>query len=140
MQRLALCFALLGGVMLSGCAAFAPMKPAEIDALQGNYASRLMADEELKSICLSVSPMNRILDATSGKVLIDGRAWVTLSSAQRDRIARKAAVLLVDSVNASSIPNGMVVGIWMVDDIGTVMAELRARKPLSTYVYRVISR
>jgi len=50
--------------------------------------------------------MNRTLDAISGKVLIDGRTWVTLSSAQRDRIARKAAALLVDSVNASSVPNG----------------------------------
>ena len=97
MRRLALCFAILGGVMLSGCVAFAPMKPAEIDALQATYASRLMADEELKSVCLSVSPMTRILDAISGKVLIDGRTWVSLSS-------RSAIASLERPLRSWSIP------------------------------------
>ena len=33
MRRLSLCFAILGVVMLSGCAALAPMKPAEMEKL-----------------------------------------------------------------------------------------------------------
>ena len=83
--------------------------------------------------------MNKILDAIYGKVLLDGRKWTDLSSAQRDRIARKAAVILADSVNTSPIPSAMLVTVQMVDDIGSVVAEFRTRRS-GGYVYRVFTR
>jgi hypothetical protein len=110
---------LLIAIFLAGCGSTygkPPVTTGQLRTFTQDYSASVSGDEELRGVFKAVSQAQAGRSGIEAAVLVDGRSWVALNRAQKDRLMRKASLLLRDACRPYHAVHGSVCGIRLVDD------------------------
>lgn len=115
---------LLIAVSVAGCGSTYG-KPAltttQLRTFTQDYSKSVSGDEELRGLFKAVSDAKPERNGIQAVVLVDGRSWAALNRAQKDRLMRKASLLLRDTCRPYQAVHGTACLVRVVDDTEAIL-------------------
>ena len=110
--------------LLAGCGSThgkTPVTDPQIQRFVQDYQARLAGDSEFTGLLTGVEARRQGSYSPLAVVRLDGRQWAPLVHGQKDRLLRKASVLLVEACRPYQAGHGSACMARFVDDLGTIV-------------------
>ena len=111
-------------VLLAGCGSTygkTPVTDPQIQSFVQAYQARLAGDPEFTGLLTGVEARRQGSYSPLAVIRLDGRQWAPLVRGQKDRLLRKASVLLVEACHPYQAGHGSACMARFVDDLGTIV-------------------
>jgi hypothetical protein len=133
---------LAGALALISCASSTSRKPpvsdAQLISFAQDYKARLSGDPEFASgLVTDVIAHRQGSHAPLVVLRLDGRQWVV--PGQKDRLLRKASLVLVEACRPYQAGHGSVCSVQFVDNLGTMVGfGVAGGTNPDQYQYRIV--
>ncbi len=123
--------------LVSGCATRPQLTADALNSAAQNFRTQVMSDAELSRVVIAVGSLAlNQFGIPELQISVDGRGWVALTRAERDRLTRKAAVILSQVLQGWQHAGSGTLSAYMVDDLNTRVAWFFAMTD-GSYQYRL---